>query len=95
MPEWRPSKSQKRQAATNARLRERPDISDWRAIIQRLAKSDFARGLVPGKDGKSWVASPTFLLRPDSADKVLDGVYDNRGPSRAEVSREPALKRLY
>jgi hypothetical protein len=78
MPEWRKS-SDKRAKAARARLKERPDMGEWREVVQRLAKSDFARGLVPGRDGRKWLAGPEFLLRPDSADKVLEGTYDNRG----------------
>jgi hypothetical protein len=94
MPEWRPSKSRKRRQVVNARLKERPDLSEWRAIVQRLARSDFARGLVPARDGRRWLATPTFLLRPESGDRVLEGLYDNRS-ARPEVSDEPQLKRLY
>jgi hypothetical protein len=79
-PEW-VEMNKKRQEAAAARLRERPLRGErsWEEVFRRLAKSSFARGLVPGKDGKTWVAGPVFFLRPDAAARVLEGAYDDRG----------------
>lgn len=47
----------------------------------RISTSDFCRG----KNERGWVATFDWLLQPDTAIKVLEGKYDNRGkPTRAE-----------
>lgn len=71
-PEWK-STSKARKAQADARWEERPS-GDWEAIVQRLAASAFARGA----NERGWVANPTFLLRPDTAARVLEGNYDDR-----------------
>lgn len=80
MPEWR-EMTDDRRAQAKARLGERP-LEDWIAIVERLAKSGFARGLIPGRDGKRWRADPEFILRPSSATKILEGKYDDRPGER-------------
>lgn len=57
-----------------ARLSERK-LPDWEDVIRRINASAFCRGET---DRGNWVASFDFLLRPDTALKVLEGVYDNR-----------------
>lgn len=90
-PLWRET-SAKRHATALARLNDRPlrgSDSSWEAVFQRLAASSFARGLRAGANGDCWRASPDFFLKPDSAGKVLEGMYDDRGgPSR--LLPEPA-----
>lgn len=76
MPEWRETGKTRRKHA-DARLEERP-LDEWVAVVKRLAASDFASG----RSGQ-WAASPDFFVQPDSANKVLEGAYDNR------VARRP------
>lgn len=67
----------KRLEHAKARLSERriegPD--GWREVISRLAASSFCRGGGP----RGWRANPTFLLRPETATRVLEGEFDDSG----------------
>ncbi len=65
-----------REKPARARLKEKPDLDYWRRVIERIAASSFCRG--GGKDG--WVASPDFLVQPDTHVKVMEGKYDDRAP---------------
>lgn len=62
-----------RRRGAAARLRERT-LDDWRLIIDRIEKSDWCRG----DNDRSWKADFDFLLKPDTAARVLEGKYDNR-----------------
>lgn len=86
-PEWVEMPPDRAKAAA-ARLKDRP-LEGWRVVIRRLAASRFARGLKPGADGRRWIANPTFLLRPGSAAKVLEGTYDDPGGYREPVDVAP------
>ena len=64
-----------------ARLAERP-LAQWVEIVSRIAASEFCCG--SGRDG--WVSGFDWLVRPGTADMVLEGKYDNRklqAPTRA------------
>jgi hypothetical protein len=63
----------KRKAAAASRLRER-SLSEWMAVIGRIAASDFCQG----KNDRGWVATFDFLIQPSTATKALEGAYDNR-----------------
>jgi hypothetical protein len=73
MPTWRET-SRARKAQADVRLDERTDLDEWAAIIKRIADSSFCNG----ENERGWVADPAFLLKPDTATKVLEGKYDNR-----------------
>lgn len=60
-----------------ARLRERPELEQWHGVVERISASDFCRG----QNDRAWVATFDWLLKPDTAVKVLEGKYDNRTPS--------------
>jgi uncharacterized protein YdaU (DUF1376 family) len=64
----------KRRRFARARLRERP-IDEWRVVIQRINASKFCRGET---DRGDWVADFDWLLKPDTAVRVLEGSYDDR-----------------
>lgn len=49
-------------------------LEEWREVVLKIAASDFCCG----KNDRGWVASFDFLLKPDTALKVLEGKYDNR-----------------
>lgn len=88
-PEWRET-SAKRAAAARARLADRPlygTPDSWEAVVQRIARSSFARGLIAGRDGRAWIANPEWLLRPDSAARALEGQYDDRAAPAPEKPR--------
>jgi len=63
----------KRKAGAASRLRERP-LSEWMAVIGRIAASEFCQG----KNDRGWVATFDFLIQPGTATKALEGAYDNR-----------------
>lgn len=54
----------------------------WHEAIDRIAHSDFCRGL----NDRGWRASLDWFLKPDSFTKILEGNYDNNhnaaGPAR-------------
>lgn len=85
LPIWR-ELTPKRRKLARQRLRERriggPD--GWAAVIRRIAESSFCRGDVPPSGSRTtpWRATPDWLLRPDTATRVLEGQYDDpEGPS--------------
>jgi len=73
LPRWK-EMPPKRVTAARARLRERP-LEAWREVIRRISASAFCRG-----EKGDWRATPDWLLRPDTAAKVLEGQYDDTGP---------------
>lgn len=82
-----------------AAVRLRPDLTEWRTIIDRSLRSDFLMGRVPGPDGKTFRLDFWWLLKDDHADRVLSGRYDNREQAKppavdeAERKHQAALKR--
>lgn len=84
-PTWLPTKSRgHRYAAALARLKERP-LEEWKIIIRRIAASSFCRGA----NERKWVATPDFLLRPDTATKALEGQYDDRAENPTCPGKPP------
>ena len=74
------------------RLRDRPALDDWREIIERVAKSRYCRGEVPGKE---WRATFGWLVeRKGAVDKVLDGRYDDSKSRPKESPIEIAKRRM-
>lgn len=57
-------------------LKNRPDIDAWSAIFVQVAASDYLRGLVPGRDGRPFLADFWWCLT--HADEIASGRYDNR-----------------
>lgn len=81
LPAVRPPLSSGRERHARARLAEVPDMARWAEAVARLARSKFATGHVPGKDGgKPWRADFDFLVKPDSLAKIEEGKYDDRVP---------------
>lgn len=73
-----------RRKAAERRLRERP-LDAWREVIGRIQASDFCGG----QNNSGWVATFDWLLKPDTATKVIEGKYDNRegsGPKGRSVT---------
>lgn len=66
-----------REKKARARLKEKP-LAVWAQVIERINASTFLRG----ETDRGWKAGPDWLLKPDTAAKVLEGQYDDhRGPS--------------
>lgn len=65
------------------RLVDAPDLSYWREIIQRIAKSTWCNG---GND-RGWVADFEFLVRQETHVKVTEGKYDDRDGGSSGMSQ--------
>lgn len=65
--------SETRKKAARSRLRDH-DLDVWRSVIARIVASRFCRG----ENERGWVATFDWLLRPGTAQKALEGQYDNR-----------------
>ncbi len=58
---------------TEARLREHPDLTWWRQVIERILATPFLRGA----GSRRWVASFDWMIANDlNVIKVLEGKYD-------------------
>lgn len=62
--------STKRRRIILARLKELPDLNAWKLAIQELADSEFHTG----KNDRGWKADFDFLMQPDKALKILEGI---------------------
>lgn len=84
--------SPKRTAAAKARFTEHPDEGYWVTVVQKIAASDFCRGV----SETGWIAGVDFLLKPDTHLKVMEGKYDNRtGPVKPPESDSMRASREY
>ena len=70
-----------RRRHAHQRLNDRP-LEQWVEVIDRMAGSSFCNG----ENDRGWVATFDWLIRPDTAAKVLEGKYDNRGKKRPKTS---------
>lgn len=68
-----------RKRHATARLKDRPELDWWASVVKRMASSAFCRGEV-GREG--WRADFDFLLRPGTAERVLEGKYDGTAKAR-------------
>lgn len=84
-PRW-DAMTQKRRIAVAGRLREHPDREWWVQVVEEMGKSPFLRG----ENDRGWKPGPDWLLRPGSAESVLEGKYAGRAVSgRGEGARGP------
>lgn len=65
----------KRYKAAAARWSEEPTAEFWTPILRRIAASDFCNG----SGDRGWKAHFDWLIEPNTAEKVLNGMYDNKG----------------
>lgn len=56
----------------NARWREKSDPNYWISLITKINTSDFLTGKI-----SAWRADFDWLIKPDSADKILENKYQN------------------
>jgi len=68
--------SPRRKLADN-RWRENPDEAYWRDVFRRIHESEFLTGK---SKNSTWRASFDWVVRPDSATKILEGKYSNQLP---------------
>lgn len=86
-PVWKET-SRGRASHAKARLEERP-LFDWVPIIERIAASDFCCG----QNDRGWKADPDWLLKPDTAIRVMEGRYDNKTDLfGAQTPAKPSLE---
>lgn len=82
LPRWN-EMSAGREKKAKARLKEKP-LAVWAEVIARINASAFLRG----ETERGWKAGPDWLLKPDTATKVLEGQYDDhRGPAPPRDAR--------
>lgn len=86
--------SEDRKKAAKARWEEHPSEGYWREVLVRISRSPWCRGEVAGRDQKTWIADPDFLLRPGTHGKAMEGKYDRRDPTPAPRTSAPAGFRL-
>lgn len=77
-----------RQRLARHRLHER-SLGEWIEVIQRLDRSSFCRG-----NDRGWRADIDFLLKPDTATKVLEGKYDDRGAEPQGFERAKTIDEI-
>jgi len=77
----------KRQAAALARLKEHPDIEEWKVVIDRIAARPWCRG----ENDTGWTADFEYLCRPDTFDAHLTGKFSSsrRGNPEMHVGATP------
>jgi hypothetical protein len=66
--------SEKRKRVAERRLRDKGWRLEYPSALDKIAESDFLRGLVRGKP---WKATFDWFVQPDSVTKILEGDYDN------------------
>jgi hypothetical protein len=64
-----------RKKQAEARWRENPSEEYWVDVITRLNASEFCNG----KNERGWVADFDFLIKPETANKTLEGKYSTVG----------------
>ncbi len=73
-----------RKAVIRARWLEHPDqrtLEWWDKFFARCAASDFLTGRrAPGNGHDNWQANFDWITKSANATKIIEGVYDNRGP---------------
>lgn len=67
----------KRLRDTQSAWRGKPEEAYWRALITKLLASEFCTG----KNDTGWRATYDFLVRPGTATKIDEGLYDNKSAS--------------
>jgi len=66
------------------RLKDKFFAENWEQVIAKISASDFCTGRVVGQN--PWLASFDWLIKPDTAVRVMEGKYDNRGGKKAGPS---------
>lgn len=72
----------KRRAAALARLKEHPDIEEWRIVIDRIAARPWCRG----ENDSGWTADFEYLCRPDTFDAHFGGKFSRSDKPRRNTT---------
>lgn len=84
LPTWLENPPKRKKAAREAfATRPLEGETGWLAVIRRVNASSFCRGETP----RGWKANPDWLLRPDTAAKVLEGQFDDGGGAKADARK--------
>ena len=68
-----------RKRALALRVKDAGGVEEFKKIIDTIPESDF----LTGKNERGWVANLGFICQPSSFSKLMDGVYANRQPKKA------------
>lgn len=79
----------KRGKAASARWDATPDPEFWRQVIAKVKASSFCTG----SNDRGWKANFDWLIKPDTADKILEGQYDDRSNHANGLSQEEMINR--
>jgi hypothetical protein len=75
-----------RKQKARVRLREEPDLDQWKIAIEKLTKWDWGTG----NNDRGWVATFDYLLRPGTMVKATEGFFDAKPARRSR----PDARRL-
>lgn len=70
-------KTKNRQEHTRARWKEYPDLRYWEQFFRSVTQSKFLTGKRSARDGRAFVASFDWLVKPENFAKVLEGRYSD------------------
>ena len=73
----------KRRRVALARLKEHPDLGEWRTVIDRIA----ARAYCRGENDAGWTADFTYLTRVETFDAHLTGKFSTPAAKRPDPGR--------
>lgn len=73
-----------RRAKVIARLRQVGGIDGWKAVLERVARSDFLCGRLSGRE---WQCGLDFILSPSKIEKLMEGNYDNKRQNGHQQTR--------
>ena len=71
-----------RKRAIAARMKDKFWRENWRAAMQKVARSPFCRG----SNDRSWIADIDWFLRPDTVVRLLEGAYDDSAKASRMMS---------
>jgi len=67
---------------SNKRWGENPSPEYWLEVIRKIKQSKFCNG---GDDGSGWRANFDWLIKPDTAIKILEGQYETKSSPRKSL----------
>ena len=81
---------ERRKSAIRARMKEHPDLEEWKGIFRRIIGSPFLRG----ENDKGWRADFDWCLNVNNLAKILEGKYDDRKNPNREKTGMDAVRAL-
>lgn len=80
-----------REKKARVRLREEPDLDNWKDAITKLSKWEWGTG----HNDSGWMADFDYLLRPGTMVKAAEGFFDPKTPLKKEdASRSELIDRI-